>query len=158
MHALLLSAFLLFAFQQQDKPIIPSNVLNAREMAKVQKATTIKARIKIYESASKRMMDAMNEAGVKEEFATLPAEMKTWTTLLTKALEDIETNLQKKKKSRALINLEIQVRKAIADLENLKLKAPGEQQDSFESALSTAEQVRKKFVEILFRHLGPAQK
>ena len=152
MNALLLSVFLLFAFQQQDNSAVMSGVLNAQEMRKFNTTDHFETRIKLYELASKRMLDKMNEAGANAEFKSFPEGLKAWTTLLSESLKDIEENLITNSKSRAMINYEIQVRKAIAIIENLKLKAPGEQQDLFESTISAAERVRKKFVEILFRH------
>ena len=138
---------------------VPTHITaeNAGDMLKnvdvvIDATDNFETRIKFYELASKRMLDKLNEAGANEEFKSFSERLKAWTTLLSESLKDIEENLIADSKSRAMINYEIQVRKAIAAIENLKLKAPAEQQDAFESTISAAERVRKKFVEILFRH------
>jgi hypothetical protein len=92
----------------------------------------------------------VHEAVVKEEFETIPANLKRWTSLLSSSLDDIKTNSKSKKKSRQLIQYEIQVRKAIATLQDDQIKAPIDQHDNFESCLVQAEKIRKRFVDILF--------
>jgi len=115
-------------------------------------AGSIEHRIKIYDAASVRIQHDLQLSVQKNDFDAVPGALKTWISALSKSLEDIEANLKAKKKSRNLIGYEIQVRKAIADTEGLKIKAPVDQQEAFDSCLAQAETIRKKFVDILFRH------
>ena len=95
--------------------------------------------------ASRRLQESIEAAAAKDDFQTVSENLKLWTALLSKSLKDIEPNLKAKKKSRALISYEIQVRKSIADTGNIKIKAPVDQQDLFDSCISQAEAVRGKF-------------
>jgi hypothetical protein len=146
---LLISAFLL---QPGSAPSAPADLFIPAEQAQLAKASNVEGRIKAYTAASKRMQHNLEIAVGVDNFETVPEDLKLWTALLSKSLDDIEANLQTKKKSRALINYEIQLRKSISQTESYKIKAPVEQQDLFESVLSDAQKVRKKLVEILFRH------
>jgi hypothetical protein len=122
------------------------------EKAQIEQADTVERRIKVYEAASKRIHQSLEAAIVKDDFHDVPDNLQLWTSLLAKSLEDIEANLKAKKKSRALIRYEIQIRKSISRTESLKIRAPVDQQDIFNSCIAQAERVRKRFVEILFRH------
>jgi hypothetical protein len=126
------------------------DIFSPAEKAQMEQASNINQRIKVYEAASKRIQQALAESVRKEDFEGAPDRLKLWTALLSKSLEDISANLNTKKKSRALINYEIQIRKSIADTESYKIKAPPDQQDIFDASLTQAETVRKKFVDILF--------
>ena len=131
-------------------PGAAGDIFSASEKAQMEKANSAERRIKVYEGASKRLQQALHEAVMKEEFGTVPDTLKLWTALLARSLEDIEANLKSKKKPRSLINYEIQVRKAISSTQSLKIRAPIDQQDAFDSCLSRAEAIRKQLVEILF--------
>jgi hypothetical protein len=122
------------------------------EKAQIKQADTVERRIKVYEAASKRIQQSLEAAIAKDNFHAVPDNLQLWTSLLAKSLEDIEANLKAKKKPRALIRYEIQVRKSISRTESLKIRAPVDQQDIFDSCIAQAERVRKRFVEILFRH------
>jgi hypothetical protein len=126
-------------------------IFNSEEKLGFDKASNADSRIKIYLKASIRIQKSIQSEVAKENFQAAANDMKTWTTILDESLKDIEANLKTKKKSTNLIRYEIQVRKAITDSQNYKLKAPFEQQDLFESCLKQAEYVRKKFVDILFK-------
>jgi len=125
-------------------------ILNSKEKAQMAKADSIDRRIKVYEAASKRIQQTLQDSVLKENFGVVPETLSRWTALLALSLEDIEANLKSKKRSRSLINYEIQVRKAISSTQSLKIRAPIDQQDAFDSCLSRAEAIRKKLVEILF--------
>jgi hypothetical protein len=126
--------------------------LDPVEKGRIEREGNIERRIKIYESASNRIQRELGVAMDKGDFQAVPDNLKLWVSLLSESLRDIGTNLKNKKKSRALINYEIRVRKAILSTQNYKIQAPIEQQDVFESSLEQAETIRKKFVEILFQH------
>jgi hypothetical protein len=126
-------------------------VFSPAEKTQLTMENSVERRIKIYQSASVRIQKNMHQSVAKEDFQTIPDDLKTWISLLVKSLEDIENNLKSKKKPRSLINYEIHVRKAISDLQGIKIKAPAEQQDDFDSCIAQAASIRKKFVEILFK-------
>ena len=136
--------------QGADIPSFPDGIFLPSEKTQLEKAENVEQRIKVYDTASKRIQSGLEKAVTKEDFQTVPDALRLWVTLLSKSLEDIESNLKAKKKPRALINYEIQVRKSIARTESLKIRAPVDQQDIFDSCLAEAEKVRKKYVEILF--------
>lgn len=135
---------------QTDLPV-PAEVLDPGERARIEKKEKIEDRIKIYCSASIRYQKAVESAASRNEFDAMPENLKLWRTLLSSSLKDIEANL-KKKKSRALINYEIHLRKTIGNVQKVRIKAPADQQESFDSWISEAEEVRKKIVEILFQN------
>jgi hypothetical protein len=131
----------------------PDDVLTAAEKAQIEReSNNVEHRIKIYQSASARIQKDLQESIAEDDFQTVPGNLKKWVLLLSSSLKDIESNLKARKKSRPLINYEIQVRKAIAGTQEYKMRAPVELQDVFESSLGQAETVRKRFVEILFEH------
>jgi len=142
----------LFFLQAGTAPPASGEIFNAKEKARIEKSDKVDGRIKVYEAASKRIQQTLEDAIKKDDFQTFPDNLKLWMSLLLNSLEDIEANLKSKKKSRALINYEIQVRKSIASMEKLKIRVPLDQQDLMDSCLEQAEKVRKRFVEILFRH------
>ncbi len=149
----LFALVLAFSLQAGEVPPPASiNIFSPAEKAQIESANNVERRIRVYESASRRIQQTLEAASAKDDFQAVPENLKLWTALLSKSLEDIEINLNEKKKSRALISYEIHVRKSIANTENLKIKAPVDQQDLFDSCISQAEAVHKKFVEILFQH------
>jgi hypothetical protein len=130
----------------------PDDVLSTAEKVQMERESNVERRIKIYESASVRIQKELQDAVSREEFQTVPNQLNKWILLLSSSLKDIESNLKAKKKSRPLINYQIQVRKAIASTQEYKMRAPVEQQDIFDSSLTQAEAISKKFLEILFAH------
>jgi len=141
---------LAFFFQAGDVPPVAGEVFNSAEKAQLENAKNIEQRIKVYTAASRRIQQTLETSVDKEDFRTVPENLTLWIALLSKSLEDIEANLKSKKKSGALIKYEIQLRKSIANTASLKIKAPVDQQDLFDSCISQAETVRRKFVAILF--------
>jgi len=141
---------LAFFFQAGDVPPVAGEVFNSAEKAQLENATNIEQRIKVYTATSRRIQQTLETSVDKEDFRTVPENLTLWIALLSKSLEDIEANLKSKKKSGALIKYEIQLRKSIANTASLKIKAPVDQQDLFDSCISQAETVRRKFVAILF--------
>jgi hypothetical protein len=124
--------------------------LTADERERLAREQKLDNRIKIYETASKRLLKSLETAVIKEQYDSDLPILKAWTYLLNTSFEDIEKNASRKKKSKALIRLEIQLRKALSDVQEYKLRAPLDQQGAFDAFLSRSEQIRKKFVEILF--------
>jgi hypothetical protein len=144
--------FVLYAFlQTAPGPLFQGNVLNAEEKAQLGRAQKIDDRIKVYHSASKRMQQGMQASVSGNDFSNAPDLLELWIELLSGSLVDVDANLRAKKKSKALIKYEIEVRKAITAFRGYKANAPLDQQDLFESKLADAETIRKRFVEIIFR-------
>jgi len=139
-------------FQAGDISPAANDVLVPAEQAKMSAAKSIDQRIKIYESASKRIQSQLQGAMSNNEFEAVPGILSLWTSLLNKSIEDIEPALKPKKKPKSLKKYEIHLRKAIKDIQNYKKKAPLDQEDAFNACLVRAETIRKRFVEILFQH------
>ena len=49
-------------------------------------------------------------------------QLKAWPDLMAEASRDIDRNIGRKKKSKNLIHFEIQLRRALLDLRNLKFQ------------------------------------
>ncbi len=145
----LLCALLVLVPRPLDSQI-PEDGLNPTEKAQLEKEEKIDNRIKIYEGASTRWHGAIRRGVSTNDYNGIPEIMKAWTSLLTASLKDIDEHMQRKKKSRALIQYEIQLRKEITEMQDFKLKAPLELQEDFEQWMANAEDVHKKFVDILF--------
>lgn len=132
-------------------PLLQGDTLNAEEKARLDRAQKVDDRIKVYHAASKRMQQQVHASVSAGDFSDMPDALELWGGLLSGSLQDIETNMQAKKKSKALIKFEIQVRKTIAEFKGYKARAPLEQQDAFDATLADAEKIRKRFVEIIFK-------
>jgi hypothetical protein len=151
MPRILLAVFTVLLFQTAVVSFAQDEIFLPSEKAKLDAEGNVEKRIKVYEAASKRIQKSLETAIRKDDFPEVPNNLRRWTALLSKSLEDIQANLKTKKKSRALIKYEIQVRKSIANTESLKILAPVDQQDAFDTCIAQAEAVHRKFVEILFR-------
>jgi exonuclease III len=152
MFTSLLTSIAILLFQTAGAPFIPNDIFLPQERAKIEREDSVEKRIKVYQAASRRIQKSLETAVLKGDFSAVPRNLQIWSALLSKSLEDIEANLKTKKKSRALIKFEIDVRKSITHTEDLKIRAPADQQDLFDKCIATAEAVHKRFVEILFRH------
>jgi hypothetical protein len=148
---MLWAAVLMLFVQAGNFTLSADSTLNSEEKLKIQKEININGRIKIYKQASERIQRSIQDAIAKNDFETVPNDLKSWTSLLSESLEDIEANLKSKKKSKDLIRFETHVRKAIFNSRNYKTKAPIDQQDLFQSCLDQAEKIRTRFVDILFK-------
>ena len=125
--------------------------LTPTERGQLEKEEKIDNRIRIYEAASLRYQKTIEGEIQKQEAQDIPDELQSWSDLLLASLKDIEGNVGRKKKSKNLIRFEIQLRKALLDLRNLKFQIPNEYQDEFESVLDRVDGVHKKLVDILFQ-------
>lgn len=151
MLALMPLGFILnLVLQAVPAPSFPEGIFSPAEKSRIERERNINDRIKVYEKASARIQGDIQTAISKEDFRTAPETLKLWTLLLEESLKDIEANLKSKKKSRPLIRYEIQVRKAIAALQDGKLRTPVNLHDTFDSCLARARDIHKRFVEILF--------
>lgn len=133
-------------------PEFPVGTFTAKEAKKLEKEKDdIEDRIDVYRKASERILKNLRNTVSKKKFEAVPESLSIWMTLITESLKDIEANLdRKKKKPKPLIKYEIQVRKAIKDIRDYKIRAPVDQQDIFNKCISRAENARARMVEILF--------
>jgi hypothetical protein len=120
------------------------------ERYKLQKEKKIDNRIKIYSGASDRCLKAFGSAVSENKLESVPALLQSWINLLAESLRDIDTNVGRKKKSGALIEHEIRLRKSIKEVKDYKLRAPVEQQDYLDAWIDQAEKIQAKFLDILF--------
>jgi len=128
----------------------PDGLLDA-ERVRLEREVKLDRRIKIFEAASIRYQNSITSSVQNQELQTVPTQLKSWANLLESSLKDVEKSTARKDKSKALIHYEIHLRKAVSDIQELKLKASVDELDSFESWLAKAEEVRKKFVDMLFQ-------
>jgi hypothetical protein len=131
--------------------LINSDCLNAVEKKQLSAEEKVDGRVKVYRGISERLHLSITSAIAKQRFDEVPALIRCWRELLTVSLKDIEANISRNKKSGALINYEIQVRKSIVDMDDARLKAPYAQQSDFEAWISQAQAAHGRFVDILFQ-------
>jgi hypothetical protein len=150
---LLVSCTFGFWFQGKVTPAISagSECLSAVEKTRLAAESKIDNRIKLYQQVSERFHRAVTNAVKKQDYDEGLGRIQCWRELLSASLKDIEANVNRKKKSGALIRYEIQLRKAIVDMGNTKLRIPYQQQADFESWIGQAEATRGRFVDILFQ-------
>jgi hypothetical protein len=120
------------------------------ERSKLQKEEKINNRIKIYKTASTRYLETFSSETSTNDFESVPPTLQVWMSLLTESLQDIDANVERKKKSKTLIDYEIHLRKSINEIKDYKVKAPLEQQDFLDSWVAQAEKIQAKFLDILF--------
>jgi len=125
--------------------------LTPTERSTLEKEGKIDSRIRVYEAASTRFHKSVRSAVQKQEFEIVEEDLNSWIKVLSASLEDIEANVNRKKMSRPLIRFEIHLRKAFLDLQDLKHKAPLEEQEKIETWLGRAEGIRSNFLNILFK-------
>ena len=125
--------------------------LTPTERSKLEKEEKVDSRIRVYETASARFHKSVRSAVQKQEFEIIEEDLNSWMKVLSASLEDIEANVNRKKMSRPLIRFEIHLRKAFLDLQDLKHKAPPEEQDKIETWLGRADGIRNSFLNILFK-------
>jgi hypothetical protein len=127
------------------------NVLTPLEKSQLEVEDKIENRIRTYGLASLRFHKLIEGAVLREDLQNLGESFECWSDLLSSSLKDIEKSVERKKKSKALIRYEIQLRKSISDITELKLKVTLEEQKQFDAWLEQAEEIRRKFVDILFQ-------
>jgi hypothetical protein len=149
-----LMAFLLIGLEVQVSGQgaidLPPDVLTPAERQKPGIDSKIDGRVKVYEAASKRHLQGAHSSAKSEEFAKLGEHFQVWGNLISTSMDDIEKNIGRKKKSHALRCYEIHLRKAIDEMNKLKLTIPTDEDQHRESWVEKAEAARKRFVEILF--------
>ena len=125
--------------------------LEAGEKSRLEKEPKLDNRIKIYEEASNRCQQLITDMVQRQDFQLVPGYLHSWNMLLDTSLSDIADSPGRKDKSRALRKYEIHLRKSITTIQDLKVKAAADQFDAFEAWVHDAEQVHKRFVDLLFQ-------
>ncbi len=128
-----------------------SDCLIAAEQKRLSGEGKIDGRVKVYRSVSERYRQSIESAVAKQNFEAVPGLIRCWRELLTASLRDIEANINRKKKSGALIDYEIQLRKSILDMDDVRMKVPYAQLSDFEAWVSQAKATHERFVDILFQ-------
>jgi hypothetical protein len=147
------SLFFLSLFVQAGGASPPAvESFSIEEKARLAASIAINGRISIYNKASQRIQTDLQEAIHQDHFEIVPDILTAWSSLLQTSIADIETDGKSNKKSKELRKFEIRIRKDIKDLADMKLKAPYNQQDIFESCIAKAETIRKKIIDILFKN------
>ena len=136
---------------QSATPWLRQNILTPLEKSQLEAEDKIENRIRTYGLASARVHKLIEGAVLKEDLQKVAENFECWSDLLASSLKDIEKSVERKKKSKALIRYEIQLRKSIADITELKIRVSLEEQKSFDTWLEQAEEIRRKFVDILFQ-------
>jgi len=128
-----------------------SDCITESELRRLTAEQKVDNRIKRYREISERLHKAVETAAQKQKFEEAPGVLKCWVEVLAASQKDVEENINRKKKSGALIDYEIAIRKSILDMEDVQIKAPYNQQDDFNAWIAQATTTRKKFVDILFQ-------
>ena len=131
--------------------LVNSDCLTAVEKKRLSAEEKIDGRVKSYRGISERLHVSIEDSAAKQKFDEVTTLLRCWKELLAVSLKDIEANINRKKKSGALIDYEIQVRKSIVDMDDVRLKAPASQQSDFEAWFAQAESAHSRFVDILFQ-------
>jgi hypothetical protein len=144
---------LLFCAQEEklSGPGNESSCLTVSETKRLAGQEKIDGRIKIYKDVSERFHRAVMDAVSRKSFDGIPSILSCWKSHLSVSLKDIEANINRKKKSGALIDYEIHLRKSIIDMSDARLRTTVEKQTDFESWIAQADAARQRFVDILFQ-------
>ncbi len=121
------------------------------EKLRLEREPKLDNRIKIYETASARCFDIVQRALAAPTPPSVSATLADWMQLLEQSLNDVEKTADRKKKSKALIRYEIQLRKSIAVVQDARMKVSYEGMEEIEAWTSKAGEIRRKFVDILFQ-------
>jgi len=145
------SYLLVVLLQVGGLPTVPMpDGLSSFERSRLTAAQNIEKRIKIYAEASNDRRRSVERAIAEQNFDGIALILRSWAEVLDFSLIDIQANAGKKARSGALKNYEIQLRKAMSAVSDLKTKGSYEQLENFESWLRHAGEVQKKLVAILF--------
>jgi hypothetical protein len=147
----LLSLLLIQAPVSQTQDTVHVECLLPAEKRQLETEPKLDNRIKIYLAGSERCAAATRKALASPTPPSVGDSLNNWMQLLELSLDDIQKNSDRKKKSKALIRYEIQVRKSIAELSDLRMKGSYEEMQQIDAWTGGAEAIRKKFVDILFQ-------
>ena len=147
------SLLLIILFQAGQAPSFPEGLFTDKEKKKIEKNTDdLDERIEAYKDASVRIQKSLLKSLSDKEHDIASKQLEAWVSLLSGSIEDIAKNTNlKKNRSKDLMRYEIQVRRAIDELRDYKLRVPYENQDLFERSIDRADAIRGRMVDILFR-------
>jgi hypothetical protein len=128
----------------------PDSGLLPQERSQLQKEQAAEKRAKIYLKAFERLHQVYDAKVAQKDFAGVPPVLDRCMNLLAASSQDINSSAGWKKKSKVLINYEIQLRESINEVDDYRIKAPVEQLDYLESWTAQAEQIRRKFMDLIF--------
>jgi hypothetical protein len=148
---LLLSLALWFQAAAAPPKAATADCLTAVEKDRLSKENNINSRIKIYRQISERFHKGLLSASARPDTGSVPSLLGCWKEQLTAASKDIDANINRKKKSGALIDFEIQLRKSIGDVNDARLKAPVEQNSRYQDWLDEASRIHEQFVSLIFQ-------
>jgi hypothetical protein len=137
--------------QNGSQATAPLDPLTPAEKSRLEAEPKVDDRIKIYQTASERFRSTLQTQIKEHEFETLQGLLDSWLQLLETSAKDIDTSItNRKKKSKALIRYEIQLRRSISDVQGYKTTVPVDVFDAFEAWAKQAENIHQTFVDILF--------
>ena len=145
---ILLSLFLTAAFADVDLP--PTEIYAPSEKNRLASAKSLDDRIKVYESAFERIRKEMEKHIREDRFEDAARALSAWSALLSESLDDIEKNINTKKKSGRLRRYEIRLRQAVNGMRAFRMHTPMELYDALVSFEAQAEDTRRKFMNFLF--------
>jgi hypothetical protein len=151
MLCLLLSLFLVPGPLMQAPEGTGTDCLLPAERRQLGIEINLDPRIKIYIAASERCFGMVNKTMAQPNPPSISGVLDSWMLLLEESQRDIRKNSDRKKKSRWLIRYEIQLRKGIAGLEDLRMKGTYEDMQQIDTWVARAEAIHKEFVDILFQ-------
>ncbi len=153
LHSIVFLLSLAIWFQGVAAPssVATADCLTAVEKNRLSREQNINSRIKIYREVSERLHKAMLGTVATQDTSSVPPLLNCWREHLTASLKDIEASIDRKKRSGALIDFEIQLRKSIGDVNDARLRAPVEQNSEYQDWLGEANRVREQFVDIIFQ-------
>jgi len=131
--------------------VTPAGCLTDLDKNRLSTQAGIEKRIRICQEISDQFRKAVEQAAKKQMTEGVSVLLACWSDHLAASLKDIDANINRKKRSGALKDFEIQLRKSIRDMENARLKAPYQESSHYDPWLDQANMVRKKFVDILFQ-------
>ena len=150
--AWMLSALLASPFPQVPDAREPAweGALRPEERTELSRQTKIDGRIRVYSKASVRLAGRMERLVSEEKFSEVREELRLWAALIVRSAEDIVVSVPVGKRPKPVIRYEIQLRKLIAQMQSLRVKATVEAFDAFVEWAASAENSRKSIMEVIF--------
>ena len=145
---LLFSLFQAAAFADADNAA--PEIYTPSEKKRLTSSKSLDDRIRVYDAAFERIRKELEKNIREDRFDAAARMLHDWSALLNESLADIEANADPKKKSNRLKQYEIHLRQAINGLRALRLRSPVELHDAFIFFEEQSEEIRRKFMNILF--------
>jgi hypothetical protein len=134
-----------------QSPTAPWNCVSDSDQQRLSVETGIEKRIKIRKEISDRFHKTVERVQKMQQPDAVAALLACWSDHLAASLKDVESYVNRKKRSGALKNFEIELRKSIRFMEDSRLKASYQESAQYDAWLDQAKKVREKFVDILFQ-------